>query len=116
MANLTVFIDEDGNTKGLKSPLTETLGLKKRERVSHIEPVNRVLRWLFHWIRSRASDTSAAANFTRRWPVMWQANIFTGPTLGPFRVRQDAIDAEVAYINETFESGLKSDAQEIVTG
>jgi len=111
MVNLTVFIDEDGETSGLKSPLTEALGLQHRERVSHIEPVNRVLRWFFHLIRKHVADDSWLAGFTRRWPVMWRANIFIGPTLGPFRVRQDAIDAEVAHINETFESGMKSNVQ-----
>lgn len=100
---LTIFIDEDGMTHGLKSSLTEALGLRNRERVSHVEPVNRALRWLFHFIRSRVSDESRLAEFTRRWPCRWQANIFSGPTLGPFRVRQAAIDAEVAWLNDFYE-------------
>jgi hypothetical protein len=106
--NLTVFVDETGNMTGLRSSLTEALKLPERERVSHIEPVNRVLRWLFHGIRSRVEDTSAIAGFTRKWPVTWQANIFDGPTLGPFHTRQEAIDAEVAHINKTFETGFES--------
>lgn len=105
----SIFIDEDGMTHGLKSPLTEALGLRDRERVSHVEPVNRVLRWLFHFIRRRVSDDSRWAAFTRRWPCSWQANIFSGPTLGPFRVRQEAIDAEVAWINDSFERNERNE-------
>lgn len=103
---LTIFIDEDGMTHGLKSSLTESLGLKNRERVSHIEPTNRALRWLFHFIRSRVSDDSGWATFTRYWPCRWRANIFAGPTLGPFFMRRNAIAAEVAWINENLEKGM----------
>jgi len=111
---MKIFIDEDGNTSGLKSPLTEALGLKERKRVSHIEPVNQVLRWLFHCIRKVVADDSWLAGFTRCWPVKWRANIFDGPILGPFRVRQAAVEAEVAYINELFE-GLISNDRETLT-
>ena len=105
MDKFTVFIDDDGLTQGLKSPVTRVLGLNERRRVSHVEPVNRALRWLFHFIRNRVTDESRVAGFTRRWPVKWQANVFEGPTLGPYNVRQEAIDAEIAYINNTFEKG-----------
>jgi len=99
MDKFTIFIDEDGNVSGLVSPLTQALGLSERRRVSHVEPVNQVLRVLFHAIRRRVSDESRAAAFTRKWPCKWQANIFNGPTLGPFRKRSHAITAEISYIN-----------------
>ena len=111
MAKLTLFIDEDGNMRGLRSPLTEALGLRDWKRVSYIEPVNPVLRWLFHFIRNRVADDSGVAEFTRNWPVMWRANIFDGPILGPFRVRQSAVEAEVAYINELFEGLISNDRE-----
>lgn len=103
MGKLTIFIDEDGMTHGLASPLTKALGLEERRRVSHVEPVNRALRWLFHAIRRRVSDESKAAAFTRRWPCKWQANIFNGPTLGPFNDRAAAITAEISCINSQLE-------------
>jgi hypothetical protein len=111
MAKFTVFIDDDGMTHGLKSPVTAALGLRDRQRVSHVEPVNRVLRWLFHFIRNRVTDESRVAGFTRHWPVKWQANIFEGPTLGPFNMRQEAIDAEVVWINNNLEEGLKNESR-----
>ena len=103
MSKYTIFIDDDGTTQGIKSPVTEALNLGNRQRVSHVEPINRTLRWLFHQLRSRVSDDSYIAGFTRRWPCKWQANLFYGPTLGPFRSRQQAIDAEIQWINQTLE-------------
>lgn len=102
-----IFIDNDGTVRGLESPLTKLLALKDRRRVSHIEPVNRLLRWLFHYIRYKVSDDSRLAGFTRRWPCRWQANIFDGPVLGPFRSRSEAVDAEVSWINEAMENERK---------
>ena len=99
MSKFTIFIDEDGNVSGLASPLTQALGLSERRRVSHVEPVNRILRGLFHVIRRRVSDESRMAAFTRKWPCKWQANIFNGPVLSPFNKRSHAITAEISYIN-----------------
>lgn len=103
MSKSVIFIEEDGTICGLASPITRLLQLGDRRRVSHVEPVNRTLRWLFHAIRKRVSDSSRIADFTRRWPCRWQARVFNGPVLGPFRCRQAAIDAEIAYINSQLE-------------
>lgn len=103
MNNSVIFIEEDGTVCGLASPVTRLLGLSDRRRVSHVEPVNRTLRWLFHAIRKRVKDNSAIAEFTRRWPCRWQARVFDGPVLGPFLSRQSAIAAEIAYINTQLE-------------
>ncbi len=99
----TLFIDTDGTMSGLESPVTQLLGLGDRRRVSHVEPVNPLLRRLFHAIRRRVSDRSALAEFTRRWPCRWQARVFDGPTLGPFRRRADAIAAEIEFVNSRIE-------------
>lgn len=96
---MVIQIDSVGNTTGIKSDLTEKLKLPNRQRVSHVEPVNRLARWLFHQIRSRVDDESKAAAFTRLWPCRWRARIFEGPTLGPFWSRRAAIAAEVMWIN-----------------
>lgn len=71
-------------------------------RASHIEPVNSVLRWLFHAIRRRASDTGWAAAFTRRWPCLWRINfsLSGGPVLArTFTKRANALAAEVAWLH-----------------
>lgn len=102
MAN-TVFIGEDGTITGVASSLTDTLGLHDKKRASHVEPVNRVLRWLFHSLRERVKDDSTLAEFTRHWPCLWQARILNGPILGPFKKRQVAIAAEIKWLNEMFE-------------
>jgi hypothetical protein len=33
-------------------------------------------------------------------PLKWYASIVTGPVLGPFVIRQEALDAEVTWLNE----------------
>jgi len=94
----SVVINIDGTIQGVKSTLTEDLFTGTRRRASHVEPVNSVLRWLFHQIRSRVSDDSRLAAFTRTWPCHWQARIFDGPVLGPFVTREQAIHVEIAYL------------------
>lgn len=96
----SIFIDNDGEMTGIASELTTALGLHSLRRVSHVEPVNPVLRWLFYAIRKRCNDASVFASFTRVWPCRWQAQIFDGPMLGPFDTRKAAIAAEVQFIEE----------------
>lgn len=96
---MIIFIEKDGTTHGLVSPVTQLLQLGNVRRVSHIEPINSILRWLFHRIRSWVADTSCLAAFTRCWPCQWRANIIDGPIIGPFKNRKDAITAEVHWIN-----------------
>ncbi len=81
----------------------EVYGAKSRKRASHVEPVNPVLRWLFRCLRAATHHREGAvAAFTRRWPCDWQATIIAGPTLGPFRTRKEAIEAEVAWLVVNF--------------
>lgn len=77
-------------------------GAASRRRASHVEPVNRCLRWLFHLIRRRITDESSIAEFTRWWPCHWRANIIGGPTLGPFTKRPAAIKAEQDWLIENW--------------
>ena len=102
----TVFINDDGETFGVSSHLTKLLALPHRSRMSHVEPVNKALRWLFYFIRDRVSDESFLASFTRQWPCKWQANISSGPKLGPFNSRSEAIRHEIDWINNFFERGI----------
>ena len=69
-------------------------------RASHVLPTNRVLRVVFRWLRDNCGEKGLVAAFTRRWSCVWQADLSpsNGPVLGPFRVRQDAINAEIAWL------------------
>ena len=97
-----IIIRPDGQVLKIFDPGDEELGLEKR-RASHVEPVSRVLRGIFHFVRRRCDDESKLAAFTRKWPCRWQARIFDGPTLGPFSKREDAITAEISWIEKTLE-------------
>lgn len=94
------IIHPDGNIESLENEVTKELGLTCRRRVSHVEPVNKVLRALFHAIRKTVRDESAVADWTRKWPCLWRARIFDGPTLGPFVNRQAAINAEIEFVEQ----------------
>lgn len=83
-------------------------------RASYIEPFNPFLRFLFHLIRGPISDESRLAEFTRRWPCKWRANVFDhrvpNKVIGPFNSRQEAIDAEIKYITDHWiKEGLNAD-------
>ena len=97
-----IIIRPDGQVLKIFDPGDEELGLEQR-RASHVEPVNRALRGIFHFIRRRCEDDSKLAAFTRKWPCRWQARIFDGPTLGPFSKREEAITAEISWIENALE-------------
>lgn len=87
---------------------TETDKRKRPEhvrRASHVEPVFWLPRVLFHLIRKCVRDESRAAEWTRHWPVVWQARVFAGPTLGPYEDRQAAIAAEVEWLEDNVVRG-----------
>lgn len=88
------------HNQDIATALSTATTTQTKRRASHVEPVNPVLRWMFHSIRSRVSDDSAAAELTRKFPCRWRARIFDGPTLGPFNNRAAAIAAEVEWINK----------------
>jgi hypothetical protein len=85
-------------------------GLKTKvatRRASHIEPLYPVSRVLFHLLRKLFGETGRVAEWTRHWDVLWRVNL--KPSGGPilpyyFHDRQKAIAAEIAWINDNFES------------
>jgi hypothetical protein len=73
----------------------------KQVRVSHVLPVNPVLRIIFRYLRDKFGEKGLIAKFTRIWPVSWNADMSpTGQAivLGPFRRRRQAIEAEIAWL------------------
>jgi hypothetical protein len=117
-----VTIDEHGNLTYLKTDANDIfleLGDVVTKRASHVEPATFWARVLFHLLRAVVSDKSAIAEWTRSWDVRWRVNtapvggpILTwahvwGPVVGTNGIatwgyRQDAIDAEVAFLNDFF--------------
>lgn len=100
-----ITIDKEGNIEFVAKEelefLTE-LGTTEKKRASHVEPVSFVLRVLFHSIRRLVDDGSSWAQMTRRWRCRWRVNLTlsNGPIFGSFTNRQEAIDAEVEWINQ----------------
>ena len=39
-------------------------------------------------------------------PLKWHASVVAGPVLGPFVTRQEALDAEVNWLNENLLTGV----------
>lgn len=103
---VVLTFNENGTIRFIDKPAVSGVlshfGIKERLRASRIEPVNRLLRWLFYLIRDRSTDNSALAAFTRRWPCKWQVDLSLsgGPVLGPYRSRADALSAEVQWLEE----------------
>jgi hypothetical protein len=73
-------------------------GVATQRRASHVEPTSWPLRLLFHLLRSVVRDDSAAAAWTRGWPCTWRVRVLGGPCWGRYRNRQEAITAEVAWL------------------
>jgi hypothetical protein len=97
---MQIVINPDGTVETIDgAELLEGIGPVELERASHIEPVNRILRWAFHVIRSRTGDDSRIAAWTRRWRCRWQVAIVGGPVWGAYTNRERAIAAEVAWLN-----------------
>jgi hypothetical protein len=74
-------------------------------RASHVEPVSKTLRVIFHGLRSMFGEYGWVADFTRRWSCAWRINLapISGPTLPQtYNNRAEAIDAEINYLNEHF--------------
>ena len=101
---LVIRIDSNGNIYFIDKPEFSSLkneGKFVTQRASHVEPANRVLRWLFHVLRRWFGENGAVAAFTRRWPCAWRVNLTPsggGILDGVYRNRQDAIEAEVQWL------------------
>jgi hypothetical protein len=108
MQNEAIFIiDEQGNMRFL---LTEAaidclIDGSVSQRASHVEPDSACLRFIFHLLRRFLGDKGRMSEFTRTWPCLWRVN--ATPVGGMilherFRNRQQAIEAEVQYLNKFF--------------
>lgn len=108
---MEIFVRPDGSVNHILVDGFSTVFLGKRtvRRASFVEPVNPRLRYWFHLIRRSVPDNSFIAAWTRRWRCQWQANLHLsgGPIFGPFKCRQDAIAAEVFWINHQYASGAR---------
>lgn len=106
---MEIFVRPDGTVKHISVDefSTNFLGTATRRRASNVEPIHRGLRAIFYIIRSITSDNGWIAAWTRKWPCQWQANLYLsgGPVLGPFRNREDAIWAEIRWLNSCYERG-----------
>lgn len=114
---VTITIEEDGSQTFLKTDSADIFlecGEVITRRASHVEPANWALRFIFSLLRTLSADTSVVAAWTRTWRCLWRVN--TKPVGGPilhesdyagswiltWRNRQDAIDAEIKFLNNFF--------------
>ena len=126
---VTVTIEGDGSMTFLKTDAADIfleMGAVVTRRASHVEPYDFWPRLAFTVIRALVSDKSQVAEWTRGWKVLWRVN--TKPVGGPilrwkhrgypfaayenkiaaWSKRQDAIDAEIVFLNKFFaERGTK---------
>ena len=103
---VSVVIRDDGDLVCLNNEaaacFTE-LGSVTTRRASHVEPEERPLRFLFHVLRYIFGDKGRMSEFTRHWPCTWRVNLTPvgGPVMSHrWQLRQDAIDAEVEWLND----------------
>lgn len=103
---MEIFIKPNGVVKHVSVDgfSTDFLGKKVVTRASQVEPVDGFLRVVFHTLRRLFGERGMIAAWTRRWPCLWQANLYLsgGPVFGPFQYRQDAVAAEVYWLNQKY--------------
>lgn len=104
---VTLIIDENGDCKMVMTAAAKLLNLtdSPSRRASHVYPDSLVLRLVFRAVRALVSDDSRIAAWTRTWNCGWIINTTPvgGPILdGVWYDRQEAIDAEVAFLNQWF--------------
>jgi hypothetical protein len=104
---VTVLV-ENGNLTFLATDSADCfleLGTVITRRASHVFPANFWKRQAFRILRILVSDTSRLAAWSRTWRGPWLVD--TKPTAGVvlngrWMNRQDAIDAEVEFLNDYF--------------
>ncbi len=122
---VTITIDEHGDQVFLATDEADCfleLGEVITRRASHVEPADWAWRVAFTVLRFIFPDTGRVAAWTRTWACRWRVN--TSPVGGPiltwadvwgmdsgygsmdrvacFAVRQNAIAAEVKFLNNYF--------------
>ncbi len=127
---VTMTITEEGDALFLNSDINDVfleMGTVVTRRASHVEPDDNFFRIAFHLLRT-FGDKNRIAEWTRHWPCAWRIN--TKPVGGPILTwkdvapskcaswmdklvfttydRQEAIDAEVKFLNQFFlERGIQ---------
>ena len=105
---ITITIDENGDQIFLKTDATDCFlecGEVVTHRASHVFPVAFWKRQAFRLLRALVPDHSRLAAWSRMWRGPWLVD--TAPTAGVvlqgrWMNRQDAIDAEIAFLNQYF--------------
>ena len=103
---VTFIIDEQGECVYLMTEAAPDIMGAIVRRGSYIEPVNALLRVLFHLLRSVVGDKGRMSDFTRAWPCQWRINMkpVDGGILPVYYYnRQAAIEAEVDALNKLFQ-------------
>ena len=108
---VTVTIDESGDMVFLRTPESDIfleLGETITRRASRVLPAAFWSRIAFKAIRYFVHDDSASAAWCRTWRGPWMVD--TTPTAGVvlegrWMNRQDAINAEIAFLNRWFLEG-----------
>ena len=127
---ITCTIDENGDVIYLATDANDAFlndGTEITRRASHVEPVELPARILFYVLRW-FGNKGRIAEWTRNWNVLWRVN--TKPVGGPiltygdiepryrgsevggkvvtWHQRQQAIDAEISFLNDFFlERGIQ---------
>ena len=103
---ITITIDETGQkfVGGHGAEIFE-LPTDTVRRASHVVPDNFWLRLAFQTIRACVSDTSRLAAWTRTWRCLWRVHVVADGldvNLGRYRDRNQAIEAEIGFLNQFF--------------
>jgi hypothetical protein len=72
----------------------------RTRRASHVWPAGIMRRLAFRVLRVAFGERGVVAGWTRRWRGEWVVQVIGGERLGPFLSRDEAIAAEIAYLNE----------------
>jgi hypothetical protein len=105
---LTVTIDEEGNLIYLKTDASDALlelGTVVTRRASHITPRAFLPRIAFKIVRGVFGNEGRIAEWSRGWHGPWRVDmrpVGAGVVDGDWQTRQDAINFEIAYLNDWF--------------
>jgi hypothetical protein len=99
--------DTNGNVTFLVNEISSALidDSSYVRRASHVEPINPFLRIVFYTLRGIFGDYGKMAEITRKWACQWRVNLapVNGPVLPAiYRNRQDAINAEISWLETNF--------------
>jgi len=102
-SNVTRYLP-GGEVRKIAEPSdVETFGVKP-VRASRVEPVLWYLRIPFLLLRKCFGDSGEVADWTRRWRCRFRVRTLIAypEILGPFDTREEALRAEVAWIEKNW--------------